>query len=311
MTKQERKKPASKPRTTKRSKPAKAVAGKALPKPCARVNSKAASKALLKTNVEASSRCDGKTLLKAKPRVSSKLGSKAVVKSGSARPVRADASRPEKLQPREKLLKLGVDALNDAELLSIFLGTGTKGLPVLPLAGHLLDDFGGIRGLVSAGKEHLCSRTGIGPAKCAIILAALELAKRYLLLGLERGETITDPTSTGDFLRLRLRESPREIFACLFLDNQHRLIAYEELFFGTIDGASVHPREVVRCALAHNAAAVIFAHNHPSGVAEPSQADRRITERLQSALSLIDVRVLDHMVVGDLEVVSFAERGLL
>ena len=237
-----------------------------------------------------------------------------VAKTGrvaEARPVRAERSRPEPQLPREKLLSSGVDALDDAELLAIFLGTGTRGLPVLPLASRLLDDFGGIRGLVSAGQDNLCSRSGIGPAKCAVILAALELAKRYLLLGLERGETVSDPSSTGDFLRLRLRESPREIFACLFLDNQHRLIAYEELFFGTIDGASVHPREVVRRSLAHNAAAVIFAHNHPSGVAEPSQADRRITERLQAALSLIDVRVLDHMVVGDLEVVSFAERGLL
>lgn len=215
------------------------------------------------------------------------------------------------LLPREKLLTVGVESLDDAELLAIFLGTGAKGMPVLPLAASLLDDFRGIRGLVNAGKESLCARPGIGPAKCAVILAALEFARRYLLLGLERGEAITDPSATGNFLRLRLRESLREVFACLFLDNQHRLIAYEELFFGTIDGASVHPREVVRRALGHNAAAVVLAHNHPSGVAEPSQADVRITERLQAALSLIDVRVLDHIVVGDLEVVSFAERGLM
>ncbi len=213
--------------------------------------------------------------------------------------------------PREKLLVEGAGVLSDAELIAVFLGTGTRGASVMTLAAQLLKDFQGIRGLVTASHQQLTSTKGLGPAKSAAILAARELVKRYLETGLNRGETIADSDAMRDFLRLQLRESPSEVFACLFLDNQHRLIAYEELFFGTIDGASVHPREIVRKALNHNAAAVVLVHNHPSGVAEPSQADRRITERLQSALALIDVRVLDHMVVGDLEVVSFAERGLI
>lgn len=214
-------------------------------------------------------------------------------------------------RPREKLLKLGAKALTDAELLAIFLRTGIREKPVMLLARDVLTRFGGIRGLLEAEREALTATAGIGMAKYVQLQAALELAERYLETSFSRGDAISDPGMTRRYLKGKLRGYDREVFACMYLDNQHRLICYEELFFGTIDGASVHPREVVKRVLRHNAAAVIFAHNHPSGVAEPSQADRRITERLKSALMLVDVRVLDHMVVGDDEVTSFAERGLL
>lgn len=214
-------------------------------------------------------------------------------------------------RPREKLLAQGPAALSDAELLAIFLRTGVKGKPVMDLARELLSLFGGVRGLIEADCEQLTAATGMGVAKYAQLHAALELSERFLQSNFERGDAISDPGMTRRYLKGKLRGYTREVFACMYLDNQHRLIRYEELFFGTIDGASVHPREVVKRVLKHNAAAVIFAHNHPSGVAEPSQADRRITDRLKSALLLVDVRVLDHMIVGDGEVLSFAERGLL
>ncbi|MEX2488183.1 MAG: DNA repair protein RadC [Pseudomonadales bacterium] len=218
---------------------------------------------------------------------------------------------PEADRPREKLLRLGARALSDAELVAIFLRTGVRGSTVMTLARELLERFDGVRGLLEASDTEMIGAAGIGIAKYAQLKAALEITERYLQCGFERGDAITDPAMTRRFLMTKLRRHPREVFACMYLDNQHRLIKYEELFFGTIDGASVHPREVVKQVLAHNAAAVIFAHNHPSGVAEPSQADQRITDRLKSALMLVDVRVLDHMVVGDQEVVSFAERGFL
>lgn len=214
-------------------------------------------------------------------------------------------------RPREKLLQLGPGALSDPELVAIFLRTGVRGRPVMALARELLVQFDGVRGLLEASAVEVIAAPGMGVAKYAQLRAALELSERYLQCGFERGEAITDPTLTRRYLMGKLRHYSREVFACMYLDNQHRLIQYEELFFGTIDGASVHPREVVKRALDHNAAAVIFAHNHPSGLAEPSQADQRITDRLKSALLLVDVRVLDHMVVGDQEVVSFAERGFL
>jgi len=214
-------------------------------------------------------------------------------------------------KPREKLLEKGVASLSDIELLAIFLRTGVKGKPVLNLAAELLQRFDGIRGLLDADFESLSKVNGIGLAKFVQLKAALELTTRYLEKGFERGDAISDPGATKRYLKSKLRAYHREVFACMYLDNQHRLIQYEELFFGTIDGASVHPREVVKRVLEHNAAAVIFAHNHPSGLAEPSQADQRITDRLKSALSLVDVRVLDHMIIGDIEVLSFAERGLL
>ncbi|MGH8415149.1 MAG: RadC family protein, partial [Gammaproteobacteria bacterium] len=157
----------------------------------------------------------------------------------------------------------------------------------------------------------LCSAHGLGPAKYAQLQAVLEMARRHLGETLQRGEPLTDPAATRQYLITRLRDLPQEVFCCLYLDNRHRVIAFEELFHGTLDGASVHPREVLRKALGHNAAAIIFAHNHPSGVAEPSDADRRLTQRLKEALALVDIRVLDHFVVGDGKAVSFAERGLL
>lgn len=218
---------------------------------------------------------------------------------------------PEGERPREKLLAKGAAALSEAELLAIFLRTGVKGKSALDLARQMLKDFGGLRALLSATQQELCATSGMGPAKYAQLQAGLEMARRHLGEVLERGKPLTDPAATRKYLLAKLRDMPHEVFACLYLDNRHRVIAFEELFQGTIDGASVHPREVVRAALKHNAAALIFAHNHPSGVAEPSDADRRLTSRLKDALALVDIRVLDHFVVGDGEVASFAERGWL
>ncbi|MGD8176314.1 RadC family protein [Marinimicrobium sp. ARAG 43.8] len=218
---------------------------------------------------------------------------------------------PEAERPREKLLARGPAALSDAELLAIFLRTGCAGQSAVDLARSLLSDFGGLRPLLEAGQLDFCRRKGLGTAKFTQLQAVLEMGRRHLSARLESGDSLTSPTLVRNYLSAQLRHRPSEVFAVLFLDNQHRLKSFEELFQGTIDGASVYPREVVKRALAHNAAAVILAHNHPSGVAEPSQADRRITERLKAALELVDIRVLDHMVVGDGEVVSFAERGWL
>ena len=218
---------------------------------------------------------------------------------------------PEGERPREKLLHKGAASLSEAELLAIFLRMGVKGKSALDLARDMLKEFGGLRALLSASQEELCVTPGMGPAKYAQLQAGLEMARRHLGEALERGKPLTDPTATRKYLLAKLRDMPHEVFSCLYLDNRHRVIAFEELFRGTIDGASVHPREVVRSALKHNAAALIFAHNHPSGVAEPSDADRRLTRRLSDALALVDIRVLDHFVVGDGEVASFAERGWL
>jgi DNA repair protein RadC len=218
---------------------------------------------------------------------------------------------PEGERPREKLLQKGAASLSDAELLAIFLRIGVKGKSALDLARQMLKESGGLRALLTASQEELCATSGIGPAKYAQLQAGLEMARRHLGEVLERGNPLTDPAATRKYLLAKLRDMPHEVFSCLYLDNRHRVIAFEELFRGTIDGASVHPREVVRAALKHNAAALIFAHNHPSGVAEPSDADRRLTRRLSDALALVDIRVLDHFVVGDGEVASFAERGWL
>jgi len=214
-------------------------------------------------------------------------------------------------RPREKLLARGPGALSDAELLAIFLRTGVAGRTAVDLARELLQTFGGLRPLLEAERDRFCAHHGLGLAKFAQLQAVLEMARRHLQAELQRSDTLENPDATRRFLCSRLRHHPSEVFACLFLDNRHRVIVFEELFRGTIDGASVHPREVVRRALVHNAAAVILAHNHPSGVAEPSQADIRLTGRLAAALALIDVRVLDHFVIGDGDGVSLAERGLL
>jgi DNA repair protein RadC len=218
---------------------------------------------------------------------------------------------PEGERPREKLLGLGPQALSDAELLAIFLRTGVAGRSAVDVARDLLGEFGSLRGLLNADREEFCRGAGLGNAKYAQLQAVLEMSRRHLREQLQGRDTIDSPQSTVSYLTARLRDYPHEVFAALFLDNRHRVIAYDELFHGTIDGASVHPREVVRTALKHNAAAVIFSHNHPSGVAEPSQADLRITERLRDALALVDVRVLDHIVIGDGEHCSFAQRGMI
>lgn len=213
-------------------------------------------------------------------------------------------------RPREKLLARGAGALSDAELLAIFLRTGTRGKTAVDLARELLTRFGGLRPLLEADQAAFCEGLGLGVAKFVQLKAVIEMGRRHLFETLKRGEALSSPQVVRQFLLTRLRDMPFEVFACLFLDNRHRVIAFEELFRGTIDGAQVHPREVVKRALDHNAAAVIFAHNHPSGIAEPSGADRHITSRLVDALALVDIRVLDHFVVGD-TVVSFAEQGLI
>lgn len=213
-------------------------------------------------------------------------------------------------RPREKLLIKGAEALSDAELLAIFLRTGCKGYTAVDLARQLLDNFGGLKPMLRASQTDFCQHKGLGDAKYAQLQAVLEMAKRHLLEQLSRGDALCSPAQTRQYLSAQLASFPHEVFACLFLDNRNRVISFEKMFYGTIDGASVYPREVVSMALKQNAAAVIFAHNHPSGVAEPSQADQQITQRLKDALALVDIRVLDHFVVGD-EVVSFAERGLL
>lgn len=221
------------------------------------------------------------------------------------------AQWPAAERPREKLLTLGPKALSDAELLAIFLRIGCAGRSAVDLARDLLLRYGGLRPLLEANQADFCSGLGLGPAKYAQLQAVLEMARRHLSASMREGELLTSPDLVRSYLSAQLRHKAHEIFAVLFLDNQHRLIAYDEIFFGTIDGASIYPREIVKKALARNAAAAILAHNHPSGLAEPSQSDRRITQRLQEALDLVGVRVIDHMVVGDSEVVSFAERGLL
>ncbi len=214
-------------------------------------------------------------------------------------------------RPREKLLARGSGPLSDAELLALFLGSGQRGMNVVDLARRLLADHGGLRGLLDRPVGELSALPGLGPARACALAAALELGTRHLGQRLERGAAMADPGQAGDYLARKLRALPYEVFACLFLDTRHRVMAYEELFRGTLDGAEVHPREVARRCLALNAAAVIFGHNHPSGSAEPSAADRAVTARLKQALALVEVRVLDHFIIGDGPPASMAQRGLL
>lgn len=218
---------------------------------------------------------------------------------------------PESERPREKLLMQGASTLSDAELLAIFLRTGIKGTSAVDLARDLLNRFEGLRPLLESSQEEFCEAPGLGPAKYAQLQAVLEMSRRHLMAALQRGELMESPQAVRHYLISQMRHHQQEVFACLFLDNKHRVIRFEPMFFGTIDAASVYPREVVKKALSVNAAAVIFSHNHPSGVAEPSLADKQITKRLVDALQLVDIRVLDHMIVGDPDVISFAERGLL
>ena len=224
---------------------------------------------------------------------------------------RAIKSWPAGDRPRERLLQNGAQCLSDAELLSILLARGTPGQSAVDLARALLCQFDGIRGVLKAQACELQRVNGIGPGKATALIAVRECASRYMEQKLAAGIPISSPADSNRFLLARLRDRPHEVFCCLFLDNRHRVLAFDELFRGTIDNTTVYPREVVKQALHRNAAAVILAHNHPSGVAEPSEADQLITRRIRNALDLIDVRVLDHFVVGDGTCVSLAARGLL
>lgn len=212
-------------------------------------------------------------------------------------------------RPREKLLELGAASLSDAELLAIFLRTGVSGKSAVDLARHLLHQFGSLRGLLEADQLTFSRQLGLGPAKFAQLQAVLEMSRRHLAEKLRRHSVLESPIAVRDYLKALLRHEPHEVFGCLFLDSKHRVLAFEALFQGSIDTTSVYPRQVVKRALAHNAAALILCHNHPSGIAEPSQADRVLTRRLKEALDLIDVRVLDHFIVGEGDPLSMAEYG--
>lgn len=214
-------------------------------------------------------------------------------------------------RPRERMAALGVGTLTDAELLAILLGTGTRGRDVVQFARELLEHFQGIGGLLTASAEELLQQPGVGPARVMQLQVIMELSRRYLSWQLQRDDGFTQPAMVRDYLTAQLRHQEREVFVVLLLDSQHRLLKYVELFHGTINAAPVYPREIIKLVMQYNAAAVILAHNHPSGVAEPSQADQRVTDRLKKALSLIDVALLDHFVIGSGSPVSFAERGLL
>jgi DNA repair protein RadC len=218
---------------------------------------------------------------------------------------------PQQERPREKLLAQGPERLSDAELLAIFIRIGIPGKTAVDLGRQLLQEFGGLRQIIEADQAQLCRAQGLGTAKYVQFKAALEISRRYLFQSLQRTNALANPQDVYRYLTACLRAYKQEVFACLFLDNTHRAISFDELFYGTIHSATIHPREVVKMALHHNAAAVIFAHNHPSGIAEPSQADEAITHKLKHALALIDVRVLDHIIVGDGQMTSLAERGIL
>ncbi len=217
---------------------------------------------------------------------------------------------PMEERPRERLLASGAGALSDAELLAVLLRTGVRGKSAVQLARELLDQFGSITRLLEEGVA-LTRVKGLGAAKSAQFAAAIELARRSTKEELKSGATLTSPGAVRDYLRLAIGSRPHEVFVCIWLDAQHRVIRFEEPFRGTLTQTSVYPREVVKAALACNAAAVIFAHNHPSGVAQPSQADELLTRNLREALALVDVKVLDHFIIAGNQAISFAERGLL
>jgi DNA repair protein RadC len=214
-------------------------------------------------------------------------------------------------RPREKLLQLGPASLSDAELLAIFLRTGVRGKSAVDLARELLVRCGSLGALFAAGRAELLDLPGLGDAKYSQLQAVLEMARRALAETLRAGDALGSPAAVRDFLRLTLGRREQEVFLVVLLDAQNRVLACEELFRGTLTQTSVYPREVVRCALKHNAAAVIFAHNHPSGVAEPSHADQVLTQSLKQALALVDIKALDHFIVAGSSALSFAERGLI
>ncbi len=218
---------------------------------------------------------------------------------------------PAQERPREKLIERGAAALSDAELLAIFIGTGRRGHNAVDIGREIITARGNLRTLLDLDLSELATHSGLGLAKATRLHAALELGRRYLASELDRTDPLTNPIACAKYLRSRIGAYPYEVFACLFLDIRNRVIAFEELFRGSINGAEVHTREVARRCLIHNAAAVIFAHNHPSGVPEASRADRELTTQLRRALEMIDVRVLDHFVIGDGKPFSFAQRGWL
>ncbi len=221
------------------------------------------------------------------------------------------ADWPEDERPRERLLKLGPGALSEAELLAIFLRTGIAGKSAVELGRDLMQRFGGLHRLFAASLEDVSEIRGFGPAKYAQLQAVVEMARRSLSEQIGERDAMTSPRAVREFLSLLLGSRPHEVFVVLFLDSQNRLLQSEELFRGTLTQTSVYPREVVKSALRHNAAGVIFAHNHPSGVAEPSRADELLTQTLKQALSLVEIKTLDHFIVAGTRTVSFAERGLL
>lgn len=219
------------------------------------------------------------------------------------------ATWPSTERPRERLLELGAECLSDVELLAVLLGTGSAGVNVKELAALLLERCGGLDGVMRATSAQLASVAGLGPARVARLKAAVELGRRYMEGPAVRRRRLKKPQEAARCFRARLADLPYEVFGCLYLDTRHRVICLENLFHGTIDGATVYPREVLRRALQHNAAAVIVGHNHPSGNHEPSEADRSITQRLAKALTLVDIRLLDHLIVSRAGHVSLAERG--
>lgn len=216
---------------------------------------------------------------------------------------------PTKERPREKLLSLGANALSDAELLAIFLRTGVKGLDAVALSQQIINQFGNLHNVFTSDCDNFCQHHGLGKAKYAQLQACLEMSRRYLAAKISKGKILTSSNDTKQYLVAELKHEPHEVFAIIFLDNQHNIIGFKKLFFGTIDAAAVYPRVVVETALKFKAAAIILSHNHPSGIAEPSLADKQITQRLVRALALIDIRVLDHIIIAGHLTYSLAERG--
>ena len=218
---------------------------------------------------------------------------------------------PKNERPQEKLLDRGAAALSDAELLALFIRSGTKNKSAVEIGRDLLLEYGSLRRILTADQKQLCMAEGLGPVRYAALQAAMEIGRRYLDQSLRKQGPLSSPEQASDFLTHQLRDRQQEVFAVIYLNARHHVIDYRELFVGTLNGASVHPREVVKSVLKANASAVILAHNHPSGVAEPSDADANITLRLRESLALIDVRLLDHLVIGDGEYVSMSDRGLI
>ncbi|WP_297835406.1 DNA repair protein RadC [Pseudomonas sp.] len=214
-------------------------------------------------------------------------------------------------RPREKLLGMGSASLSDAELLAIFLRTGVTGKSAVDLARHLLTQFGSLRSLLEADQQTFSQELGLGPAKFAQLQAVMEMARRHMAERLKRDPSLHNPNEVRNYLKALLRHEPHEVFGCLFLDAKHRVLGFEALFRGSIRCTEVHPRQVVKRALANNAAAVILCHNHPSGITDPSHSDQKLTVTLKTALALVDVQVLDHFIIGDGDPLSMSEAGLM